>query len=220
MSWFYKRIQFALKQTGNRFLRIFQWQLNKDMQLPVVWYSIPFWFILITFTRILELFFIFDLYEISYYFYNKKILKQLNDNQLEVITKIFTSIDLNLVLRNPHSYVSRKVPHIIYVAFNIIKYKNSISKTTLVHEMMHIYQYQKYGASYIIYALLAQKSKSGYNYGGLQKLIENNALSDFNAEQQAEIIEDYYRLQNGIRPQWITNDVNLEVFNKYLQSLI
>ena len=43
----------------------------------------------------------------------------------------------------------------------------------------------------------------GYNYGGLNALATGNQLEDFNYEQQADIIEDAFRLANGYRAQWV-----------------
>ena len=33
--------------------------------------------------------------------------------------------------------------------------------------------------------------------------LANNSLEDFNYEQQADIIEDAFRLANGYTPQWV-----------------
>ncbi len=219
MSWIKKRILFAFNETPKRFLRLTQWNLNQDMYLPVPKYSLPFWVLLVLFVRILELLFLFELFEIAYYLYFKKGLKALNSNQLTLLSEIYPSINFSLVLNNPKSLVTKKLPHIIYVAFNIIKYNRTISNATMVHEMMHIYQYQNFGATYIIYALVAQKSKQGYNYGGILALAENKHLRDFNAEQQAEIIEDYFRIANGLKPQWVSSNTAIEVYEKYLKSL-
>ena len=47
---------------------------------------------------------------------------------------------------------------------------------------------------------------AGYDYGGLTVLKkvkeEGGSLSDFNFEQQADIIMDYYRLSIGLRTRW------------------
>ena len=65
----------------------------------------------------------------------------------------------------------------------------------LVHEMVHVRQFQKVGSVYIWQALRAQKT-DGYSYGGWQKLAEQRQkgqkLSDYNREQQGQIAQDYY----------------------------
>ena len=65
----------------------------------------------------------------------------------------------------------------------------------LVHEMVHVYQFELVGSIYIWQALRAQK-REGYRYGGWEQLAEDqesgNRLSDYNREQQGQIAQDYY----------------------------
>jgi hypothetical protein len=61
----------------------------------------------------------------------------------------------------------------------------------LVHELAHVAQYTYVGLQYMGEAIHAQATE-GYNYGGGAALAGKN-LSDFNREQQADIIKDYYR---------------------------
>ena len=68
----------------------------------------------------------------------------------------------------------------------------------LVHELVHVYQYERAGSRYFAEALLAQH-EAGYDYGGAEALQEARAhgkhLRDFNREQQAQIVQDYYMQQ-------------------------
>ncbi len=66
----------------------------------------------------------------------------------------------------------------------------------LIHELVHVAQMQQVGSQYTIEALHAQFT-DGYSYGG-PKALKSKDFCDFNREQQAMIIEDYYRyvLQN------------------------
>ena len=63
---------------------------------------------------------------------------------------------------------------------------------------------KKYGIAYvyIVRALWAQKSKEGYDYGGIEGLAqainEGKGLFDFNFEQQASIIEHYFDLRERL----------------------
>ena len=75
----------------------------------------------------------------------------------------------------------------------------------LLHEITHAWQFQHMGWPYLFKALWAQAKYGSdvYNYGGAQGLIDHRAkgltLFDFNLEQQAHIIEDYYaRLRRGM----------------------
>jgi hypothetical protein len=84
-----------------------------------------------------------------------------------------------------------------YVTFNTINYRHELPDYIFIHEMVHIWQYQQFGSMYIPHALHAQ-ANGGYDYGGPYALFQgmkiNKKLIDFNMEQQAEIIEDFYKI--------------------------
>ena len=65
----------------------------------------------------------------------------------------------------------------------------------LLHELVHVYQYERAGSRYFAEALLAQH-EAGYDYGGAEALQlacrHGKHLRDFNREQQAQIVQDYY----------------------------
>jgi hypothetical protein len=65
----------------------------------------------------------------------------------------------------------------------------------VVHEIIHVYQYERAGSRYFSEALLGQH-EAGYDYGGLQglqaALSEGRTFRSFNREQQAQIAQDYY----------------------------
>lgn len=96
--------------------------------------------------------------------------------------------------------------HICYVSFYTINTYGTMSDELLIHELMHVWQYQNLGIIYIPRALAAQSSMMGYNYGGksaLEKAIENGLRLDyFNLEQQADIVSDYFRIKRGLHPKW------------------
>jgi hypothetical protein len=73
----------------------------------------------------------------------------------------------------------------------------------VVHELTHVYQYEKAGGWYIAQAIHAQATV-GYGYGGaagLQSaLATGKHFRDFNREQQAQIAQDYYNLVVGGSP--------------------
>ena len=64
-----------------------------------------------------------------------------------------------------------------------------------VHELVHVYQFEKVGSLYIWQAIVAQMGV-GYRYGGLDGLEERRkdgqTFSDFNREQQGQVAQDYY----------------------------
>jgi hypothetical protein len=75
----------------------------------------------------------------------------------------------------------------------------------VVHELVHVLQFEKIGCLYIPQALRAQMNE-GYGYGGWEQLAEdwNNGkhFRDFNREQQGQIAQDYYNLviRSGLSP--------------------
>jgi hypothetical protein len=64
----------------------------------------------------------------------------------------------------------------------------------VVHEIIHVYQYERAGSRYVAEALLGQR-EAGYDYGGPEGLKaahgEGVSLKRFNREQQAQIAQDY-----------------------------
>lgn len=90
---------------------------------------------------------------------------------------------------------------VAFVTFNTIHFSEKLTVPIFIHEVVHIWQYQKFGSVYIYRALKAQNSNEGYNYGGLEnlysKMLDNYIFTDFNFEQQGEIFEDYCRLKES-----------------------
>ncbi|MBD1847198.1 S8 family serine peptidase [Cyanobacteria bacterium FACHB-63] len=92
-----------------------------------------------------------------------------------------------------------------FVLGNTIKYFGAIDNATLIHELTHIWQYQKTGPIYISRATTDQRSEKGYDYGGIPELILRKRLVgqgtirsfDKTAEKQATLVEDYYRLREN-----------------------
>ena len=66
----------------------------------------------------------------------------------------------------------------------------------LLHELVHVAQFEITGSAYIWQALRAQRT-NGYGYGGSEGLIEDRSdgkhFRDYNREQQGQIVQDYYR---------------------------
>jgi hypothetical protein len=74
----------------------------------------------------------------------------------------------------------------------------------LIHELTHVWQYQKMGWRYLVLALQAQvrEGAEAYKFGDENGLIEAFSLgrkfSDFNLEQQGDIVRYYYeRIARG-----------------------
>jgi hypothetical protein len=93
-----------------------------------------------------------------------------------------------------------------YVGFYFINCWGSLTPDVFIHELVHVWQYQRFGSVYIPRALYAQRTPEGYHYGGpaaLEEALQNGeTLVNFNYEQQAEIVADFFRLQNSLRPAY------------------
>lgn len=125
-----------------------------------------------------------------------------------------------ILIDNQSKFLTKKF-NFAYVSFNLINYWQSIADYVLIHELVHVHQYRKFGIVYIFRALLAQNSKEVYNYGGFQglkKAIANKkGLYDFNFEQQASIIEHFYMIKN--REDLRYNNELLETYEYFFRQL-
>jgi len=65
----------------------------------------------------------------------------------------------------------------------------------LLHELVHVYQYERTGGLYVAEAIYAQHT-TGYSYGTPDDLVQCLATGicyrNFNREQQAQLVQDYY----------------------------
>ncbi|MCZ2100703.1 MAG: hypothetical protein LC107_04095 [Chitinophagales bacterium] len=126
-----------------------------------------------------------------------KRIRPLNPQEQLLASSIFEkNIHYGRIFINSKAKIIAPKYALAYVTFNIIHYKDEITPATLIHELTHIWQYQQFGSIYIARAIKAQKSQQGYDYGGIEGLYHaiqtGKLLTDFNFEQQADIIEDYY----------------------------
>lgn len=137
----------------------------------------------------------------------KRSLRPISQKEIRIAQTVFgDAIDYYLVWLDERAVLGPKQGNFAYVGFNTINSYGQMSNHILIHELMHIWQFQHLGSVYIWRALWAQHSREKYNYGGLQRLKEQvkekASILSFNYEQQGDIIADYYLLVNGHRPQW------------------
>ena len=116
------------------------------------------------------------------------------------------SIDYDRVRIDERALIGPPQWRICYVSFYTINAWGKMSPDLLIHETVHIWQFTQLGSVYIPRALRAQYSQEGYNYGGAPRVAtwagRGALLQDFNLEQQADLVADYWRLSRGIRPHW------------------
>jgi hypothetical protein len=88
-----------------------------------------------------------------------------------------------------------------YTSFHTVNCWGESRRDVLIHELTHVWQYERAGAIYMPQALHAQFRGAGYDYGGRAGLRAAHAdgatLTTFNREQQAQIIQDFYRMRRG-----------------------
>lgn len=151
----------------------------------------------------LDLLGLFDLYEaITNSLFSGT--RPLRPEEYNLLYPIFgDSVPYHLIRIDERAYVGPSWGNFCYVSYHTINSWGPMSPPTLVHEVVHVWQYTHRGAAYIPRALYAQTTPEGYNYGGLGPLRTNTRLEDFNYEQQADIIEDAFRLANGYEAQWV-----------------
>ncbi len=135
--------------------------------------------------------------------------RPLSNHEREIAQSVFGShLPLQLIAFDPSSIPVRKKKTTAYVSFYTINASPVLQDYIFIHELVHIWQFHHYGSAYISESVWAQRWGGGYNYGGeepLKKHIEGRGLQAFNFEQQADIIEDYYRWKNGMALQWVLN---------------
>ena len=135
--------------------------------------------------------------------------RRLTSHEKELATSIFGyHLPLHLMALDPDSIPVRKNKAKAYVSFYTINYCKDLPDYIFIHELVHVWQFQRKGSVYISESIWAQKWGGGYNYGGLEPLMkygEGKGLAAFNYEQQADIIEDYFRWKTNMPLQWALN---------------
>lgn len=116
------------------------------------------------------------------------------------------SINYKRIRIDERSYLGPKQKQFCYVSFYTINSWGTMNEALLIHEVVHIWQFQQLGSIYIPLALAAQRTKENYNYGGAPRIAYwasiGGQLTDFNLEQQADIVADYWRISKGWSANW------------------
>lgn len=213
-AWAYRRIKFAIHQTPTRFKRLFTYFFHPFYQKPK-FRALPF--------MLAECFFVFDIYEIVTNLY-KKNTRLLTKAEILRGGEVFgNSIDFELVMVDTRAEVMTKKLGVIYVSFNTINSWGDLRDDIFIHELVHVWQYQKFGAGYIIKALVAQRTPEGYNYTALNHVDcwhDADTIHAFNGEQQADLVQDFYRLKRGLKSDWGEHSKeDLGKFGKFIDEI-
>jgi hypothetical protein len=105
-----------------------------------------------------------------------------------------------------------------FVTMNLVNFdpKDDFDNQTMIHELCHVWQAEMEGPFYMAEAIHAQMTDEGYNYGytnsetgaGAETALQNAGgdLTAFNLEQQAKIMEHFYRRKFEESPALDTTD--------------
>jgi hypothetical protein len=180
------------------------------------WAVLPF--------QVLDAFHLTDLYQ-----WSADILKQssrpLSAKEIDLARAVFgNSLPYSKIRIDEKSHLGPRFGNFAYVSFYTVNCWGELSESTFIHELVHIWQYEQFGAAYIVRALAAQHTKEGYNYGGAGALYalrdEKKGLQALNFEQQAEVVADYFRLQRGMEPYWgDATGEDLEVYAYFMKEI-
>lgn len=150
--------------------------------------------------------------------------RRLTEREIALARAVFgETIDYQKVRLDEKSFIGCRQFRFAYVGFYVINSWGRLSDPVLIHELVHIWQYQRLGSVYIPRALWAQRTLEGYNYGGvktLNKAVEQGkSLTDFNYEQQADIVADYFSLKKGWEPRWCAADeAHIPIFQTLVEQ--
>ncbi len=134
------------------------------------------------------------------------------------------SLNVRRIRIDEYAFIGPYSYHFAYVSCYTINCWGKLPDATFMHELVHIWQYQHLGSLYIPRALRAQFSEEGYNYGGMSSLLlalrEGRKFSQFNLEQQGDIVADYFRLTEGKHPRWASDSpIHLHVYEDLLGEI-
>lgn len=171
---------------------------KKQLEIVAWWQDFAF--------HLFDLFFLPEIYETIIDFGKWK-TRPLSPLEKQLAKSVFgDSIMLDSVRIDDKAKIGCRKHSIAYVSFFTVNSWGKLPPATFIHELFHVWQYQQYGSAYIPKSLRAQRSELGYNYGGLEVLVKsmstNGKLTDFNFEQQAEIVRDYYAIRENLGPAW------------------
>ena len=138
--------------------------------------------------------------------------RRLTTDEIALARSIFgDSINYKKVWIDERAHIGCRQHHLAYVGFCVINAWGPLSEPLYLHEMVHVWQYQRLGSVYIPRALYAQRTPAGYNYGGIAGLRraaeQGRGLADFNFEQQGDLVADYFCLLQGYEPRWCPDEV-------------
>ncbi len=90
---------------------------------------------------------------------------------------------------------------------------------TFIHEFTHVWQYY-HGITKLSAIWLAVRHLGDYSLAYPYDLSDNDDFTDFNIEQQASIVEDWWRLTRSMRPlNNVGRDKTLGTYNRFVDQM-
>ncbi len=173
---------------------------------------------------VLECFGIGELYE-TFLDFIKFNTRPMHDWEIELARSVFgDGINYRRVRIDELAVLGPRQKRFCYVSFYIINSWGPMQNSLLLHELTHIWQYEKMGAVYMPRAIRAQYSRWAYNYGGVAMLKsylkKGKDFFSFNLEQQGDIVSDYHRIKRGYQPRWGNgNRSDLPIYETFIQQM-
>jgi hypothetical protein len=141
--------------------------------------------------------------------------RALTRREIELARSVFGDyMDYRKVRVDSNAHLGPRQFGFAYVGFHVVKSWGELSEPVLIHELVHVWQYSRFGSVYIPRALWAQHFGGGYDYGGEAALLRvyerGGGLLEFNYEQMGEVVADYFRLLYGYGPVYCRADAGME----------
>ncbi|MEM6395657.1 MAG: hypothetical protein AAF741_04865 [Bacteroidota bacterium] len=167
----------------------------------------------------LDLIMLFDLYEWSSNLLSPN-TRRLRPAEVQILKTVYgNALPYSHIRIDERAHLGPRQKRFCYVSFHTINSWGPMHDALLIHEAMHVWQYVHYGALYIGEAVRAWSSEMGYNYGGGEYLRSHASISNFNFEQQADIMADAFRVMHGGRAYWSPDSSCLEDFEPYVTEV-
>jgi len=129
--------------------------------------------------------------------------RSLTDEEKSRARSVFgDSINLELVRIDGAAIIGPCLTRRAYTSMHLINSCGDMPDWIFIHELTHVWQYEEDGVIYGPEAALAGifGFGGGYNYGGVERLKlakeDNKHIVDFNREQEAQIVEDFFHYRN------------------------
>lgn len=125
--------------------------------------------------------------------------RRLTEEEIRDASTVFGSaVNLRLVRLDMRALLGPARTKRDYTSFHTINCWREHRRDVLIHELTHVWQYERAGAIYMPQALHAQFRGAGYDYGGRAGLrAAEHGFAGFNREQQAQIVQDFFRLRRS-----------------------